>query len=206
MSNNKQKREYKTLLQVLANGNPGGASDLLKKYSGETAQNTQDLAIKLERAYVLAPYKKDIEKDFASIHPHRDFILKYTEPKVIIKEVKAVETEPVVVKLPEPTPQIAITEQISGANGMGMVWGRGGHPPCANPNCPRCSQYFSKASGDDNCPGMSNACGCGCNKFSNASGESQPNQNNNSNNSVVIFGIVSLVAIFGMVLILKKDK
>lgn len=203
MSNNKQKREYKTLLQVLANGNPNGASALLKKYSGETAQNTQDLATKLERAYVLAPYKKDIEKEFADIHPHREFILKYTEPKVIIKEVKAVDTEPVVIKLPEPLPTIP-KEQLSGANGMGMAWGRGGHPPCGNPNCQYCNRYFSNANGDDNCPCISNA--CGCNKFSNANGETQPNQINTSNNSVIIFGIVSLVAIFGMALILKKDK
>ena len=201
MSNNKQKREYKTLLQVLANGNPNGASALLKKYSGETAQNTQDLAIKLERAYVLAPYKKDIEKEFADIHPHREFILKYTEPKVIIKEVKAVETEPVVVKLPEPLQPIT-NEQLSGSNGMN--WGRGGHPPCGNPNCQNCRQFFSQANGDNNCPCMSNA--CGCNKFSNTSGELLPNQNNISNNSVIVFGIVSLVAIFGMALILKKDK
>jgi hypothetical protein len=190
MSNNTQKREYKTLLQVLASGNPNGASALLKKYSGETAQNSQELANKLARAYASAPYKKDIEKDFAECHPHRDFILKYTEPKVIIKEVKAVETEPVVVKLPETLPQIANTEQTAGANGMGMAWGRGIHAPCGNPNCPYCNRYFSNASG----------CNCGS---SNASGE---NQNTQNNNSVIIFGLVSIVAIFGLVLTLKNNN
>lgn len=136
MSNNKQKREYKTLLLVLANGNPTGASALLKKYSGETAQNTQDLANKLERAYVLAPYKKDIEKEFADIHPHKNFILKYTEPKVIIKEVVTdLGKEPAIVKLPEPI-QLPVAEVKSNVSG--------------DDNCPcsKCSGSFSNASGN----------------------------------------------------------
>lgn len=41
--------------------------------------------------YAYSPKKIDIEKEFAEIHPHKDFILKYLAPKPVEKPVEKTE-------------------------------------------------------------------------------------------------------------------
>ena len=131
---NKKNNEYKTLLSVLANGSTDKANAILKKYSGQTATNTKDLEIKLARTYAVSPSKIDIEKDFADIHPHKEFILKYNLPKVV--EVKAEKKEPApqnnYTNLPDSTTTIKL-EPKSNADGC---------------NCPLCSGQYSNLNGD----------------------------------------------------------
>ena len=83
---NRKNVQYATLLSVLAQGSTDGARSILKKYSGQDAKNLTDLEIKLANMYSNSPKKIDIEKDFADIHPHKDFILKYNQPKPIVVE------------------------------------------------------------------------------------------------------------------------
>lgn len=159
MSRNKNRKkqiQYKTLLSVLANGSEMEARDLLKKHSGQDAQDTQDLEVKLARVYALSPSKIDIEKEFAKIHPHKDFILKYNKPveelkplkpETIVKEVTT-ENQPTVIK------QVVAHDGYSNANGDVNC-------PC---NCPHCNRmrmgmghgmgpgYFSNADGQPKAP------------------------------------------------------
>lgn len=77
---NKQK-EYRSLLYIIANSCPSGCIEILKKYNGEkcTSKNPKEIEMKLARMYALSASKIDIEKDFANIHPHKNFILKNAE-------------------------------------------------------------------------------------------------------------------------------
>ena len=84
---NRKNLQYATLLSVLAQGSTDGARSILKKYSGQDAKDLTDLEIKLANMYSNSPKKIDIEKDFADIHPHKDFILKYLSPKEVDKQV-----------------------------------------------------------------------------------------------------------------------
>ena len=172
--NNKQKK-YKTLLSVLANGSTDEARALLIKNSGEDAKNEQDLESKLARMYANSSSKIDIEKQFAEIQPHKDFILKYIKAEL-----------PVVKKLDAPV----VTEKILDSGTMPVT--NDDFSSCnGNPNC--------------NCNKMSNCCG-NENNYSNATGESQVAFNGNGNQTALVLGLVSVVAIFGMVLYLKQNK
>lgn len=81
MATKRQKKQYKTLLSVLASGATPEARRLLKDCTGEDAFSEQDLENKLARLYADSTSKLDLEKDFAYIHPHKDFILKYCVTK-----------------------------------------------------------------------------------------------------------------------------
>lgn len=169
---NKQKK-YKTLLSVLANGSTDEARALLIKNSGEDAKNEQDLESKLAQMYANSSSKIDIEKQFAEIHPHKDFILKYIKQEI-----------PVVKKLDAPV----VTEKILDSGNLPVT--NDDFSSCnGNPNC--------------NCNKMSNCCG-NENNYSNATGESQ--LTNHGNQTALVLGLVSVVAIFGMVLYLKQNK
>jgi hypothetical protein len=169
--NNKQKK-YKTLLSVLANGSTDEARVLLIKNSGEDAKNEQDLESKLARMYANSSSKIDIEKQFAEIHPHKEFILKYVKPKEELQHIKP---------LNAPT---VLEEKIVDSGKMVIA-----------------HDGYSNASGDNNCPAM---CPCMANRYSNASGESQGI--GSGNQTALVLGLVSVVAIFGMVLYLKQNK
>ena len=73
----KKNIEYKSLLSTLANGATGDSRRLLQQYGKEDAKNTDDLQLKLAKLYAEQPDKVQIETDFARIHPHSKFILKY---------------------------------------------------------------------------------------------------------------------------------
>jgi hypothetical protein len=169
--NNKQKK-YKTLLSVLANGSTDEARALLIKNSGEDAKNEQDLESKLARMYASSSSKIDIEKQFAEIHPHKDFILKYVKPKEELQHIKPLDCP-------------AVSDEKIVDSGKMIIAHDG----------------YSNASGDNNCPTM---CPCMANRYSNASGENQVI--GSGNQTALVLGLVSVVAIFGMVLYLKQNK
>ena len=157
---------------MLANGSTDDARALLIKNSGEDAKNEQDLESKLARMYANSSSKIDIEKQFAEIHPHKDFILKYVKPKEELQHIKPLDAP------------IVSEEKIVDSGKMVIA-----------------HDGYSNASGDNNCPAL---CPCMANKYSNATGDSQPL--NNSNQTIIVLGLVSVVAIFGMVLYLKQNK
>lgn len=181
--NNKQKK-YKTLLSVLANGSTDEARALLIKNSGEDAKNEQDLETKLARMYANSSSKIDIEKQFAEIHPHKEFILKYVKPKEELQQLKPLDA-PVVSdeKIVDAGKMVIAHDGYCNADGYSNC--------CGNPNC--------------NCKKTSNCCG-NENNYSNATGESQGAVNSNVNQTALVLGLVSVVAIFGMVLYLKQNK
>ena len=78
--NKHKKGEF--LMSVLSNGSTDKALKLLKDKTGETAQNEKDLEYKLSKMYINSTDKVEIEKQLATIHPHKDFILKYLAPKI----------------------------------------------------------------------------------------------------------------------------
>lgn len=80
-----------TLLGVIANGSTADARKLLKKYNEPDAKNHQDLEYKLTKLYANAPDKIQIEKEIASIHPHKDFILKYNSESKIVDPEQGIE-------------------------------------------------------------------------------------------------------------------
>jgi len=71
-------------MSVLSNGSTDKALKLLKDKTGETADNEKDLEYKLSKMYINSADKVEIEKQLATIHPHKDFILKYLAPQVEI--------------------------------------------------------------------------------------------------------------------------
>lgn len=83
MKKNNKKTEYKTLLSALAYGSPDDSQKLVIKYGGDKAKNYEDLEYKLAQIYANSPDKIEIERQFASIHPHSKFILKYLSPKKV---------------------------------------------------------------------------------------------------------------------------
>jgi hypothetical protein len=98
------KKKKITILGCLANESTGKSRKLLKKYGQEDASNHQDLEFKLSQLYKSVDDKKQLEKEFAEIHPHRDFILKYAQPKIEkIEEPVSTskEVETIVVSTPE---------------------------------------------------------------------------------------------------------
>ena len=187
--NNKQKKEYKTLLSVLANGSTEKAVDLLKKYTGEVAYNTKDLELKLARAYASSTSKKDIEKEFAEIHPHKDFILKYIQPKVDVSSLKpdALITPNNQTEKTDTTGMVMLHDGYANANGET-------HAPCGNSKCNYCKRYFSNCCGDQNNTASLNA-----------SGEISL-QGATPSNNILILGLVSIVAIASVVMYLKSTK
>lgn len=175
MAKKNKKTTYKTLLSVLANGSTDEARALLIKNFGEDAKNMQDLENKLARMYASSTSKIDIERQFAEIHPHKDFILKYVKPKEELQALKAQATTPV-----------AVVDKIVDSGKMVVA-----------------HDGYSNADGDNNCPAL---CPCMANKYSNATGEGQVANNGGVNQTALVLGLVSVVAIFGMVLYLKQNK
>ena len=165
MARNKNKT-YKTLLSVLANGSTEQSRALLKKYSGEDAQNINDLEVKLARLYASSTSKKEIENEFAQIHPHKEFILKYVPAKVEIKATDIVE---------KPLETTVIKKTID------------------------LDDNYIPADGDQPCPCAK------CMAYSNAIGD-QPQGSMRGNQNIMVLGIVSVVAILGMVLYINKNK
>ena len=172
----KKQKDFSTLLSCLSNGATGDARKLLKKYSGEEAVSTKDLELKLAKVYASSTSKYDLEKEFADIHPHKEFILRYNKPIQVVEENPIVE-KPVEVK--QDTEKPIIEDDFYSSNG---------HQPCGNPNCPSCGRYFSFGGNSAN------------------GTDSQGALNQYLQTPLILIGVISIVALFGMVLINQKNR
>jgi hypothetical protein len=79
---NGNKKEYKTLLSALAFGSTDEAQKILLNNGMKEANTYEELEYDLAKLYSTATDKIKIEKQFAEIHPHSKFILKYLSPKI----------------------------------------------------------------------------------------------------------------------------
>jgi hypothetical protein len=76
-----------TIMGLLAECSTDDAKQLLKKYGLPDAKNKEDLELKLATLYKKCVDKKQLEKDFAEIHPHKEFMKKYLLSIPLAKEV-----------------------------------------------------------------------------------------------------------------------
>jgi hypothetical protein len=88
---NNKKRDI-TLMTILAYESTNDAQKLLKKYNKPGGKDYADLEVKLADLYFNVPDKVQLEKEMASIHPHKNWILENVEPIVKI-EKKEIEVE-----------------------------------------------------------------------------------------------------------------
>lgn len=87
MRNTQTKKPNKvTIMSVLANGNTGGACGILQEYGYPKPKNHADLEFKLAQLYRNSSEKRDLERKFAEVHPHKDLILKYCSPRPEFQE------------------------------------------------------------------------------------------------------------------------
>jgi hypothetical protein len=113
---NGNKKEYKTLLSALAFGSTDEAQKILSDNGIKESDSYEELEYNLAKLYSNATDKLAIEKQFAEIHPHAKFILKYLSPKTEVKKEKEVRQEDVQTMETELTPP-KIVEMSSNANG-----------------------------------------------------------------------------------------
>lgn len=123
-----------TIMGLLAECSTNEARALLNKYGMPPANNKAELELALAKLYKTCDDKKQLEKDFADIHPHKDFLKKYF-PRPPIK------SEVVVGEKKEETTNQTITpaqmpELISNTFG--------------NPNCTCNGSNFSNCDGSKN--------------------------------------------------------
>lgn len=117
-----KKKKIDGLLSLLANEATADSRRLLSKYGMPDARNHKDLELKLAELYKNAGDKIQMDKEFCAIHPHKDFIIRYSEIK----------KEPTTVDVPnsyvvtEDRVKDMLKEYING----------GGYSNCnGNPNC-----------------------------------------------------------------------
>lgn len=113
---NGNKKEYKTLLSALAFGSTDEAQKILTDNGMKEADSYEELEYNLAKLYSNATDKINIEKQFAEIHPHSKFILKYLSPKIEPKEDKEVRKEDLQTMETEVTPP-TVVEMSSNASG-----------------------------------------------------------------------------------------
>jgi hypothetical protein len=123
-----------SLIPFLTKTRTSQLCEILYKNTGEKASSYSDLAYKIANMYDNAVDKAEIEKQLASIHPHRTFILRNLGSESKKDKEKEITELANLVEVINPTPPNPI-EETSNCEG--------------NPNC-SCNK--SKFSG---------ACGCG---------------------------------------------
>lgn len=79
-----------TIMGLLANCSTDDARLLLKKYGYPNAKNRAELELQLAKLYKEADDKKQVEKDFAEIHPHKNFIKRYLTTETPKESVEVV--------------------------------------------------------------------------------------------------------------------
>lgn len=163
------------MLSVLANVSTGDARRLLVERTGQDAKSVQDLEDKLAQMYATSTDKLDVEKRFAEIHPHKDFILKYSQVSAN--------------SIAEPT-----SEMITQPNDSTVITN----------NAPNVEKIVLQPTGMGN---QMIGCSCRCCRgdiYSNADGDQSIARSSKSDNTALIVGMVSIVAIMGMVMYLKS--
>jgi hypothetical protein len=97
MKKDKNNKEYRTLLSVLAHGATDDAQKILIENNIPEATTYEELEFNLAKIYKNSNDKIGLEKHFAEIHPHSKFILKYLAPKK--EEVKVESEQPKIVEV-----------------------------------------------------------------------------------------------------------
>ena len=113
------KKEYKTLLSVLAHGATDDAQKVIVENGLPEAGTYEELEFNLAKVYSNSNDKIALEKHFAEIHPHSAFILKYLTPK---KVAEVVEVEKSDVSVTPPT-VVELTSNASGDCGCSSAEG-----------------------------------------------------------------------------------
>ncbi len=230
-----KKKQFNTLLSTLANGSEIPARKLLKQHTGEDAQNTNDLVVKLSRLWANSTSKLDLEKEFADIHPHKNFILKYERPitrpalsEAVSEEDKGYGSHPMdenrEKKIDAPVKEVLSYEgYLNATGGNSGYMNASGHAPCGSPNCPHCKRFFYEYS---NCGGnptcncnqnkMSNACGCGGSSSFNGGGYSNADASQQSaqgmlhlphlSQQTMIIGVIAVIGVLGLFMHMNKQK
>jgi hypothetical protein len=113
-----------SMLALLANSNTHNCRLLLKKLGKEDAKNHLDLELKLAEIYKAAPDKIVIEKQFAEIHPHKDFILKHLAPAPVeIDKTKIEVVNPDIIEQDITNSKDFVSEQFHGCCGTSSASG-----------------------------------------------------------------------------------
>lgn len=86
MKKHQNDKQEITLMTILANEATDESRDLLRKYNRPDAKSHADLEVKLAELYFDTEDKVQLEKQMAQIHPHKNWILDNSEPKVIIEK------------------------------------------------------------------------------------------------------------------------
>lgn len=84
MEHNKQNIPNISMPVLLAANSTKKANDLVVKYGFPKPRNQQELIIRLSQ--LLKSGEEDVAKDFAEIHPHKDFIIGTIGTKIIGQE------------------------------------------------------------------------------------------------------------------------
>jgi hypothetical protein len=121
-----------TIMGLLADCSTDEARALLKKYRMPPAKSKAELELALAKLYKNCDDKKQLEKDFAEIHPHKEFLTKYLSPKPTVKSEVIVEEIKSETNTPSITPA-QMPELVSNCNGK--------------PECTCNSSNFSNADG-----------------------------------------------------------
>jgi hypothetical protein len=87
----KPKKPKVPLMELYAYNATIPSRQLLRKHGVADAIGYLDLQQKLTDLYQSKDDKITIEKEFAEIHPHKDFILKYLSPPPVVTTVKVAE-------------------------------------------------------------------------------------------------------------------
>lgn len=183
MQKSNKKQNIRGLLGLLAVDSAQDVNTLLSKNGISPSNDPNELANKLAALYQNAPDKLIIEKQFAAIHPHKNFILKYNsapsggESMVKAANVKIADDQETKQLLRQFISTAAPTPEFSNCEG--------------NPNC-NCKQR------------MSNACGCSGFSGFDAQGVQMQLGRSISNNKELIIGGLVLVTVIGLFLHYKK--
>lgn len=119
MKDKKNKKEYKTLLSVLAHGATDDAQKVLVENGLPEAGTYEELEFNLAKVYSNSNDKIALEKHFAEIHPHSAFILKYLSPKKVAEVLEVEKSDDSVM----PPTVVELTSNASGDCGCSSAEG-----------------------------------------------------------------------------------
>lgn len=115
MGKNKTKHPPITITELLAINKTADCRRLLQKHGIADAKNYEDLQDKLIQLYRSTSDKREIEKQVALMHPHKEFILKYCAPPVEVP--KDIKVGPGVAPVTNPGTTQIILEDFKGDEG-----------------------------------------------------------------------------------------
>lgn len=87
---NRKRKPDVTIMTLLAYECPKEATDLLMSQGFKKAKNHKDLEHKLGEMYAKCDDKAELEKKLAAIHPHKNWLMRVSEPEI----KKSIKVEP----------------------------------------------------------------------------------------------------------------